>query len=260
MHPIVFRHLCGGSADTRLVTPPPEPRPEGAPVGRRVFLGLLGLGAVGIVGGAGLQSKLTSVVATLETHDPTGLIAALPAGSGFRYYTVTGSVPAPTAESYRLAVSGLVERPVEHTLADLLAMPQTDLVRDFQCVTGWRVPEVPWAGVPLSHLLDLAGPAEGATAVRLTSFDGEYTESLTLEQARRPDVLVALQMLGAPVTHDHGGPVRLYVAPMYGYKSIKWLGGIELTADVQPGYWEDRGYDLDGWVGTTNGRDDDPTA
>ena len=119
---------------------------------------------------------------------------------------------------------------------------------------------MPWAGAPLSHLLDLAGPTGDATAVRLTSFDGEYTESLTLEQARRPDVLVALQMLGAPVTHDHGGPVRLYTAPMYGYKSIKWLGGIELTAGVQPGYWEDRGYDLDGWVGTTNGRDDDPTA
>ena len=242
------------------MAPPPRPRPEGAPVGRRVFLGLLGLGAAGIVGGAGLQSGLTSVVGALETHDPTGLIAALPAGESFRFYSVTGSVDRPTAETYRLAVSGLVQQPAQHTLADLQAMPQTELVRDFQCVTGWRVREVPWAGVPLSHLLDLAGPTGAATAVRLTSFDGEYTESLTLEQARRPDVLVALQMLGAPVTHDHGGPVRLYVAPMYGYKSIKWLGGIELTADVQPGYWEDRGYDVDGWVGTSNGRDDDPTA
>jgi len=229
-------------------------------VGRRVFLGLLGLGAVGIVSGAALQERLTPLVAELQIRDPTGLVAALPAGEDFRFYSVTGAVPEATAEGYRLAVSGLVERPAEHTLAALRAMPQTELVRDFQCVTGWRVRDVPWAGVPLSHLLDLAGPASGATAVRLTSFDGEYTESLTLEQARRPDVLVALQMLGAPVTHDHGGPVRLYAAPMYGYKSIKWLDRIELTADVQPGYWEERGYDLDGWVGSTNGRDDDPTA
>jgi DMSO/TMAO reductase YedYZ molybdopterin-dependent catalytic subunit len=54
--------------------------------------------------------------------------------------------------------------------------------------------------------------------------------------------------------------VRLYVAPMYGYKSCKWLGGIELTSDVQPGYWENEGYDVDAWVGKSNGRDDAPTS
>jgi DMSO/TMAO reductase YedYZ molybdopterin-dependent catalytic subunit len=53
--------------------------------------------------------------------------------------------------------------------------------------------------------------------------------------------------------------VRLYVAPMYGYKSIKWLDAIELTRRVEPGYWEGYGYDVDGWVGRSNGRDDDPT-
>jgi DMSO/TMAO reductase YedYZ molybdopterin-dependent catalytic subunit len=85
--------------------------------------------------------------------------------------------------------------------------------------------------------------------VRFTSFDGTYTESLTLTQARRSDVIVALRMQGRPITHDHGGPVRMYVAPMYGYKSTKWLSGIELTADVQSGYWEGRGYPVNGWIG-----------
>jgi DMSO/TMAO reductase YedYZ molybdopterin-dependent catalytic subunit len=127
-------------------------------------------------------------------------------------------------------------------------------------VTGWRVPSVPWSGVQLSRLLDLAGVRDGAQAVRFTSFDGAYSESLTLAQARRTDVLVALRMLGKPVTHDHGGPVRLYVAPMYGYKSAKWLSGIEVTADVEKGYWEKRGYDTDGWVGASNGRDDPKTS
>ena len=238
-----------------------EPGPaEGAPVGRRIVLGLLGLGALGIVGGAKLQNGLSAVLAPIETRDPTGLVALVPLGNTFRYYSVTGGVDEASASDYRLTVSGLVARPGRHTIADLQAMPQTSLVRDFQCVTGWRVPGVPWAGVRLGHLLDLAGPTRQATAVRLTSFDGTYTESLTLDQARRPDVLVALQMLGAPVTHDHGGPVRLYVAPMYGYKSLKWLSGIELTRDVVPGYWEDRGYSVDGWVGSSNGRDDDPTG
>jgi DMSO/TMAO reductase YedYZ molybdopterin-dependent catalytic subunit len=71
---------------------------------------------------------------------------------------------------------------------------------------------------------------------------------MTLDEAHRSDVIVALQMLGAPVTHDHGGPVRMYAASMYGYKSTKWLSGIELTRDAVPGYWERRGYDIDGTI------------
>jgi DMSO/TMAO reductase YedYZ molybdopterin-dependent catalytic subunit len=235
-------------------------RTEGAPVGRRIFLGLLGLGALGIVGGAKLQNGLSAALAPVETRDPTGLVALFPLGNTFRYYSVTGGVDRQDASTYRLTVSGLVRQAGQYTLGDLQALPQTELVRDFQCVTGWRVPDVPWTGVQLGQLLDLAGPTREATAVRLTSFDGTYTESLTLDQARRPDVLVALRMLGGPVTHDHGGPVRLYIAPMYGYKSVKWLSGIELTSDVVPGYWEDRGYWVDGWVGSSNDRRDDPTS
>ncbi|MBB3676195.1 molybdopterin-dependent oxidoreductase [Modestobacter versicolor] len=232
----------------------------GAPVGRRVFLGLLGLGALGTVTGTALQDGLSAALAPIQTRDPTGLVSLLPLGNTFRYYSVTGGVDEQDAGEYRLAVSGLVQRTGRHTLADLAAMPQTELVRDFQCVTGWRVPDVRWSGVRLADLIDLAGPDPAATAVRFSSFDGTYTESLTLEQARRPDVLVALRMLDGPVTHDHGGPVRLYVAPMYGYKSLKWLSGIELTRDVEPGYWEDRGYSVDAWVGSSNGRADDPTS
>ena len=73
-----------------------------------------------------------------------------------------------------------------------------------------------------------------ARAVRFVSFDGAYSESLTLDQARRNDVLVAYELEGEPSSSDHGGPVRLYVAPMYGYKSMKWLGGIELTRRGRP--------------------------
>ncbi|WP_030085632.1 molybdopterin-dependent oxidoreductase, partial [Streptomyces baarnensis] len=78
--------------------------------------------------------------------------------------------------------------------------------------------------------------------------------------ARRPDVLVALRMQDRGLTHAHGGPVRLYVAPMYFYKSAKWLSGITVTDAVRPGYWEELGYDVDAWVGRSNGRDDTPTA
>jgi DMSO/TMAO reductase YedYZ molybdopterin-dependent catalytic subunit len=237
----------------------PRARPDGAPVGRRVVLGLLGLGAVGIATGSRVQNALVNAIAPLEIRDPTGLLSLLPLGDTFRFYSVTDGAPTRTATNYRLGVSGLVTNPATYTLRDLQRMPQISLVRDFQCVTGWRVPQVHWRGVRLSHLLDIAAPSSDATAIRFTSFDGTYTESLTLEQARLPDVIVALQMLGGPVSHNHGGPVRLYVAPMYGYKSAKWLSGIELTREVVPGYWEHRGYDIDGFVGKSNGRDDAPT-
>ncbi|GCB51985.1 sulfite oxidase and related enzymes [Streptomyces sp. NL15-2K] len=57
---------------------------------------------------------------------------------------------------------------------------------------------------------------------------------------------MALNMQDKPITHAHGGPVRLYVAPMYFYKSAKWLSGISVTDEVVPGYWEERGYAVDG--------------
>ena len=219
---------------------------DGAPVGRRVILGLLGLGAAGIVVGHSVQDGLSRLLAPVQQRDPSGLTDLIPLGDTFRFYSVTGPVHSPSP--YQLTVSGLVSHQASYSLADLQALPQTSIVRDFQCVTGWRVPQVHWVGVPLATLLERADPMAGATAVRFHSFDGTYTESLPLSAARRPDVLVALQMLGRPVTHDHGGPVRIYAGEMYGYKSTKWLSGIELTHGEVPGYWENRGYDLDGFI------------
>jgi DMSO/TMAO reductase YedYZ molybdopterin-dependent catalytic subunit len=229
-----------------------------APVGRRIVLGMLGLGAVGVAAGAQITSAISRVMAPIEEHDPTGLSSLVPAAGGWRYYSVAGNEPSRTMQDYRLTVDGLVERPRTYTYQDLAAMTQTRLVRDFQCVTGWRVPSVPWSGVRLGTLLAVAGVRPSAQALAFTSFDGTDSESLTLGQARRPDVIVALRMYDQPVTRAHGGPVRLYVAPMYGYKSLKWLSRITITAEVQPGFWEHNGYDVNAWVGHSNGRTDAP--
>jgi DMSO/TMAO reductase YedYZ molybdopterin-dependent catalytic subunit len=210
---------------------------------------MVGLGAVGVVAGARVQSGVNRALGPVSS----GISGIVPAAGGFRFYTVTGSVKDVTPDEYRLTVRGLVEHPREFGFADLRALRQTQLVDTFHCVTGWSVPKVAWAGVALPDLLDAVGIRPGARGVRFTSFDGEYTESLTLEQARRRDVIVATSMLGGPVSHDHGGPVRMYVAPMYGYKSTKWLSGIEVVDKVKPGYWERRGYDVDAWVGRSNG-------
>ncbi|MBB4945551.1 DMSO/TMAO reductase YedYZ molybdopterin-dependent catalytic subunit [Kitasatospora gansuensis] len=229
---------------------------SGAPVGRRVVLAMLGLGVAGVAAGPYLQRGVEAVT----SKDPTGLAGLLPGGGGFRYYSVVSSVTPRTAADYTLTVDGLVDRPASYRLPELQALPQRRIVRDVQCVTGWRVPATPFEGVRLADLLDAAGVRPGATAVRFSCFDGAYSESLTLDQARRDDVLVALRMQDAPVSHEHGGPVRLYVAPMYFYKSAKWLSGITVTSAVEPGYWEHLGYDVDAWVGKSNGRDDAPTV
>ena len=228
----------------------------GSPVGRRVVLGMLGLGAAGVAAGTWLSRGVSDVVA----NTAPGLASVIPAAGGFRIYTVTSGYPEVTTADYRLEVSGLVDNPMSLSLADLAALPQTQMTKDFQCVTGWRVDDVPWSGVMLRDLLNEAGVASDCEALTFTSFDGAYTESLTLEQAMQEDVLVATTMFGQPLEVKHGAPVRLYVVPMYGYKSIKWLSGIEAVRSVEPGYWEVRGYDIDAWVGQSNGRSDEPVV
>ena len=226
--------------------------PREVQVGRRIVLGMLGLGTAGVLFGSRVQDLLE------RTLGRSPLSSVLPL-SRFRIYTVTGTFPSRSEADYRLRLGGLVDRPVELTAADLRAMAPTNLTKDFQCVTGWRVSDVKWKGVRLADLLDAAGVQAAAGGVRFYSFDGAYTESLTLDQARRDDVIVAYELEGKPISTAHGGPVRLYVAPMYGYKSLKWLEAVEVTGpDPTPGYWEVRGYDVDAWVGRSNGRDDDP--
>jgi DMSO/TMAO reductase YedYZ molybdopterin-dependent catalytic subunit len=235
---VTFRKYRGTRPDVEEA----GPEVDGKPVGRRAILGLIALAGAGVASGTAIQDGLANFLAPLELRDPTGLIALIPVGDTFRFYSVTGTVPTRNAQTYRLAIDGMVTHTASYTLADLQAMPQTALVRDFQCITGWHVPQVHWSGVRLSTLLDRAAPLAGATAVRFT-----------LDQARLDDVIVALQMLGGPITHNHGGPVRMYVAPMYGYKSTKWVSGIELTANVDPGYWEHRGYPVDGFINPPQG-------
>jgi DMSO/TMAO reductase YedYZ molybdopterin-dependent catalytic subunit len=180
----------------------------------------------------------------------------IPWWPGFRIYSITGSHPHILDSDYRLEVSGLVNNPTVFTLAALKAMPSTSFSQEFQCVTGWTVPNVHWEGVRLSEILSRAGVQESAVALSFESYDGADSESLTLYQAQLPDVIVAYRMLGAPVTTEHGGPVRLYVGPMFGYKSLKWLSAIRVVDQVIPGYWEQNGYPVNGWRDGSTGPTD----
>ena len=229
---------------------PPDRKPgPRVRVGRRVFLGMGALGALGVVFGAKVQNFIGGAIGS-------GLGGLLPGGDRFRIYTITGSYPEISPSDYRLEVSGLVHNPQIFTLEDLKSMPRSSFVQEFQCVTGWTVPNVHWEGVNLSDILDEAGLKEGAVALSFESYDGADTESLTLDQAHLPEVIVAYGMLGAPVTTEHGGPVRLYVGPMFGNKSLKWLSAIRVVDQVTPGYWEQNGYPVNGWRDGSTGPTD----
>ena len=103
------------------------------------------------------------------------------------------------------------------------------------------------------HLLDLVEPLPDAHSIRFVSLEQPYNDSLTLEQLRPHDVLLALDMDGAPLSRPHGSPARVVIPEMYGYKGVKWLTRMEFVAHQPTGYWEGLGYDQNAWVGRSNG-------
>jgi DMSO/TMAO reductase YedYZ molybdopterin-dependent catalytic subunit len=254
-------HLAVDATTAHADRVDPQPAPPvdaGRPYGRRIVLSVAGLGAIGVALGGPLQGAIDAVLSPVRRVDPTGLADLVPGEGGWRYYSVTAQQPDLTTAEYQLQVDGLVDRAATFTWDDIADLPQTRWTRDFQCVTGWRVDDVAWQGVQLRDVLDVVGVQSAARAITFHSHDGLYTESLTLEQVEQDEVMVATHLDGEIVSRDHGGPVRLLVVPMYGYKSLKWLSRIELVDEVDPGYWEERGYDIDAYVGSSNGRNDEP--
>lgn len=207
-------------------------------VGRKLFLGLLGAGAVGIASG----THLTSVVSRVKG-------SVLPA-SGFTIYTVA---PIPTFHpaTWRLTVGGLVDHDLSISYADLLRLPSLAVVRNYQCVTGWVVPRCHWQGVSLRTLARLAGARPSARFVNFYSMDGVYSESLRLsDQAFKPDVMLGYYLNENPLAREQGAPLRLVVPEMYGYKYAKWIDRVEFSDRQEIGYWEQNGYTVDAYLGT----------
>ena len=99
-------------------------------------------------------------------------------------------------------------------------------------------------------LADLIGRDRGLEVVGIA---GDPYEAREMVKALRPDVMLAWAMDGRPLARPHGAPLRLVMPAMYGYKSVKWVARIMLTRDPVVGYWEERGYDTDAWIGRSNG-------
>src|SRR5712692_3087863 len=177
-------------------------------------------------------------------------------------------IPAFDASSFRLEVSGLVERPLRLSLGDLRNMGAQSLVVTLECAGNGRaflsppvegekwgvgaVSTAEWTGVPLREVLDRAGVKTGARGILFRGADGgkvpggsepiRFERSLKLDDARSSEALLAFAMNGEPLPIQHGHPLRLVVPGWYGVSSVKWL--TEIAAIDQPfgGYFQTEKY------------------
>jgi DMSO/TMAO reductase YedYZ molybdopterin-dependent catalytic subunit len=232
-----------------------EKRTDEKNIGRRAFLGLLVAGIVAFFAGKDVVPRLVTsgsspVTTTLAGGPSNGSTTTTEGASptaGFRINSVKAG-PDFDPAAWRLTVSGLVGAPVTLTFADVLALPQTTVVRDFYCVEGWGVTDVEWKGVLVSELAQRVKVDATATHLVFSSGDGVYTDSLTLEQAAAEDVLLAYRVNGVDLPPDMGQPLRLICPGRYAYKNVKWVEQVE-AIDIEQtpfeGYWEARGYSAD---------------
>ena len=156
-----------------------------------------------------------------------------------------GSEPKIDIKTWQMRVFGLVGREVTLDWDQFAALPWQTVEADFHCVTQWSSHWThTWEGVRLSDLVALAGISEDAKFVMAHCFGG-YSTNLPLDIALEEGLLVHKQD-GKPLGKSHGWPLRLVVPSLYGWKSAKWVNGIELMAEDAPGFWELRGYHNNG--------------
>lgn len=156
-----------------------------------------------------------------------------------------GRVPRLELATWRLRVWGAVEHPYELTWEAFAALPHERVACDIHCVTSWSRFDCEFEGVPVSALLARARPRPAA-AFALIHAAPDYTTNLPLADLDRPGTLVADGFAGEPLPPEHGGPARLLVPHLYLWKSAKWITGIELLEEDQPGFWEQNGYHMRG--------------
>jgi DMSO/TMAO reductase YedYZ molybdopterin-dependent catalytic subunit/thiosulfate reductase cytochrome b subunit len=183
------------------------------------------------------------------------------------FFWVNGNLPtcqewqtlaADDFRNYRLQVRGLVDHPLDLSLAEMRALGTRTQITLHHCIQGWSGIAA-WGGVPLAELLKLAQPRTNAKAVVFYSFSegvdfstgiagGQYYDSLSLKDALNPLTLLAYEMNDQPLTQLHGAPLRLRVENQLGFKMVKWIQAIELVEDVtsihkgEGGYAEDNEY------------------
>jgi DMSO/TMAO reductase YedYZ molybdopterin-dependent catalytic subunit len=150
-----------------------------------------------------------------------------------------GPTPHTALDEWSFTIQGAVEESVSWPWNEFLELPSEAITVDIHCVTKWTKLDTAWRGVSADTLLGrVATEAEYVTAY----CDGGYTTNLAVEDLVDGKAWVAYEYGGEPLEPEHGGPARLLVPHLYFWKSAKWVRGLELTEQDEPGFWENYGY------------------
>lgn len=148
--------------------------------------------------------------------------------------------------SYRLKITGMVEKELEFTLAEVKKMPFSRVNTRLISVSGWSV-RTDWEGVLWNDLIKLIKPTDEARFAVFKSHGG-YETTVSLADLNHPRAMLVYGVAGEPLEHEHGGPLRTVIPHLWGYKSCKWLVEIEFTDKYKEGFWESRGYSSTGYI------------
>jgi DMSO/TMAO reductase YedYZ molybdopterin-dependent catalytic subunit len=154
-----------------------------------------------------------------------------------------GPTPHTPLDEWTFTIRGAVDGAPSWTWEELRALPSETVTRDIHCVTKWSKLDTEWTGVSLDTLLD---GIETTAEYALVFGDGGYTTNLPLEDLRDGKAWVAYEFGGEPLDPEHGGPARLLVPHLYFWKSAKWVRGLDLREEDEPGFWETYGYHMYG--------------
>lgn len=146
-------------------------------------------------------------------------------------------------DAWRLEVAGLIENLRAFSLAEIKALPFSRVDARLTSVSGWSV-RVAWEGVLFTDFLKQFQLKPSATHVTFSSIGG-YDSTVALTDLRHPRVLLCYAVEGEPLETDYGGPCRMIIPNLWGYKSVSCLARVEFTDSMKGGYWEDRGYPRD---------------
>jgi len=150
-----------------------------------------------------------------------------------------GPTPHTPLEQWSFEVRGAVDEPFSLSWDDLLALPANTFTVDIHCVTKWSKLDTTWRGVSLDTILDRV---ETSAEYVLAFSDGGYTTNMPLEDLTEGKAWLAYEYDDEPLEPEHGGPARLLVPHLYLWKSAKWVRGLELRDQDEPGFWEGYGY------------------
>ena len=154
-----------------------------------------------------------------------------------------GPTPHTPLEEWDFSITGEVAEPMRWTWDEFHELPSETVTKDIHCVTKWSKLDTTWEGVSVDTLLArIETDAEYVTAF----CDGGYTTNLPLEDVTDGKAWIAFAYDGEPLEPEHGGPARLLVPHLYFWKSAKWVRGLSLMNEDEPGFWEELGYHLYG--------------